>query len=118
MATRKRPAGLTQVDVEIIEDEVMSEYGHEHPLYKFDGDESARRMTYRALTDPAGSTAEQAEHAFQLISEGMKWNLALKKAGVHPVAIMRASAGGFMQSSGNVMPRRPPRRNPCPMCGH
>jgi hypothetical protein len=95
-----RPARLSYLDVESIEDEVGSEYEQEDPLWKFEGDKIARMTVFFALMDPYDPATEaQASRVFSLICEGHRWKDALKSAGIPRTALMRASAAAVIQDA-------------------
>lgn len=81
---------LSLFDIESIEDEVMSEYGHEHPLRKFSLAPSARGLSEAALKKQRAmvverlktASEEQAVQVFRLLSEGFSAIESLKKTGL------------------------------------
>lgn len=98
---------LSLFDIESIEDEVMSEYGHEHPLRKFSLASSASGLSEAALKKQRAmvverlktASEEQATQVFRLLSEGFSAIESLKKAGLRKNPSSRRPARGAMRGS-------------------
>lgn len=93
---------LSPFDIESIEDEVMSEYGHEHPLRKFSltpgsraSEATLRRQRAMVFERLLSASEDQAFQVFRLLSEGFSVEEALERADLRKNPSSRRPARGL-----------------------
>jgi hypothetical protein len=97
---------LSLLDIENIEEEVMSEYGHEHPLLKFSFAPEAPEAAHASEAALRGQRAlvfkrlqsadeEQAIQVFRLLSEGFSVEESFERAEVPFVSRRNPFAGSY-----------------------